>query len=183
MSADFTAIIGFEKERVDIQAFYKDLVRGIGFQSLYDCIRELKKLNPQSKWGDAWSFEDKDGCIEISGMGGISFVFSEHCCMIQHYLHWISFILDDVGINYQSRLRDICCEIATYFRSTFAIYFPDSASKSSLIQDLFYDGENIDQIKVWLKSECGEPVSLIRYLYDDECHDFLKKGYFVDHFH
>lgn len=31
MSADFTAIIGFEKERVDIQAFYKDLVRDVGF--------------------------------------------------------------------------------------------------------------------------------------------------------
>jgi hypothetical protein len=184
MGMDFTCYIGHNLNQNDLILMSQQLNSG-NFKYISAFIEELLKYNPDDvdkKWDVNW--DNIGGTSRLNGPCGLSFTFSEHVCMMEHYTRWLTFILNDLEVNFRGHFRNIAYELSRYFESLFAIYVPDNAAKESAIMDFIWDDENrsIDYIKEWLKTNCGDPKHKIEDIYRD-CGGYWKSdGYFIDYF-
>lgn len=182
MGADFVAILGYKQEENAIVTFFEKIKKYEGFEMLKGFIHSLESEFPETDWGQKWYIDEQDNYIEIGGRGGFTFYFSERCCMVNHHIRWLTFILDDVGMNTQTNLRKIMNEVAKCLGVNLAIYIPDSAYSSSRVQDLFYDGKELNDILTWLEYNCGDPVNHISEMYNESLKRIVSTGYYIDSF-
>ncbi|MBW7473604.1 hypothetical protein K0T92_02445 [Paenibacillus oenotherae] len=184
MGMNFTCYIGHKLNGNDLSRMSNALNSG-NFKSVSAFIEEILPYNPEDvnkKWKT--EFDSIGGTVCLNGPCGLSFTFSEHVCMIDHYTRWITFILNDLEVNFRAHFRNIAYELSRYFESSFSIYVPDNATKESAILDFIWDDENrsIDYIKDWLLTKCGDPKLNIEDIYKD-CGDYWESdGYFIDYF-
>ncbi|ULO05367.1 hypothetical protein H1230_19980 [Paenibacillus sp. 19GGS1-52] len=180
MGIDFTAFLGHELNRDEIQI----LCHALNSRSLNhvdEFITLLLPHNPKDK-GKPWTVhEGIGGTVEINGPCGVQFTFSEKVCYFHHYIRWRSFLLDE---KLQLYLKKVTFDLASYFKSTFAIYVPDSGSKESGILDFIWEDENkdVDYIMKWLLERCGTPKEKIIDIYKEYEDYWDSEGYYIDYF-
>ncbi|MFB9324537.1 hypothetical protein ACFFSY_01110 [Paenibacillus aurantiacus] len=139
MGVNFTATFQHSLDFKSIQLFKDELVKGDRFPKMVQCISEVNKHNPHliRDWSinreriiESMNFSPFDPVIigaeeyiEVSGPGGLDFVFNKSICEFNPCFRWYRF-LDNPDL--QLELRSICKEIADYFGFNFSIYIGDS---------------------------------------------------------
>ncbi|OWR27270.1 hypothetical protein CDO73_23810 [Saccharibacillus sp. O23] len=182
MGMDFTAYIGHSLTKYEIDKMCFDLNNN-QLSHVDKFIKELRKVNSNDKQ-ETWSIrvDEFGGTLELSGPYHLEFTFSEKVCMVSHYTRWITFLINDLEIDFQTHLRNISIELMEYFDAPYAIYCPDSAARESGIMDFLWEDENrdIDYIKEWLLRNCGEPKNTIKEIYKelDDC--WKSDGYYIE---
>ncbi|MDQ0059994.1 hypothetical protein [Paenibacillus harenae] len=184
MGMDFCAYLGHSLDLSGIKNLCNDLNNNaLKFTASF--IGDLIEFNPNDV-GKEWriQYDSIGGTTELSGPCGLQFTFSEKVCVVSHYTRWLTFLLNDLEIDFQTHLRKVSYEIMSYFNSVFVIYVPDSGAKESGIMDFIWDDENKDiyYIKDWLVRKCGEPKKQIRDIYKDvDDTTWESEGYYIDY--
>jgi hypothetical protein len=191
VGADFSAIIGHTMTNKDLINFCADLnAKGILEMDKYLLILSSNKaLLEQFRWeadlNDLNLIIKNDrfkGELEICGPLGLSLKIFSNTCVIEHYTRWLTFILNDLDIDYRRVLRGICFELVSYFGGNYAIYVPDSQYKSSVALEKVYDGADINEINLLLKRSCGMPADIIEEIFIENDIRISDTGYFIDTF-
>lgn len=192
MGVNFTATFQHSLDYESIQLFKDELVKGDMFPKMVQCISEVNKHNPhlirdwlinRERIIESINFGPFDPVIigdeeyiEVSGPGGLDFIFNKNICEFNPCFRWYSF-LDNPDL--QLELRSICKEIADYFGFNFSIYIGDNYCTL----DYVFEGRDMGYFKTALKRRFGETKGTLNELLvrlDDGIWE--SEGYFIDQF-
>lgn len=184
MGRNFTAYLGHRLKETEIFEMEYHLNSG-ALRSISDFIDLLLPYNSDEKQV-VWKAykDDVGGTVVLDGPCGITLTFSKHVCRLGHYTRWITFLLNDLEIDFRNSLRNICRELSEYLKSTFALYVPDSGAKESAIMDFMWGDENkpIEYMREWLLDRCGPPADNIEAIYKEFEDHIETDGYYIDEF-
>lgn len=177
MGADFSAIFSHRLNDGSVFKFCDDLNEYSLFPNLKSYLLNLAGETDESI--TTWQVKRGSNLWRIYGPNGFCIIVGKKTCQLQHYIKWLSFVLNDLEINIQSNLHEICIELARYLKSEQIIYVPEGMLTASGAGDFVYTGEDVNSILTWLNSKCGKPTSNIHEIFDVNNDQLNPCGYYI----
>jgi hypothetical protein len=133
----------------------------------------MRGIAPEHLWAEG---ED----VHLAGPAGFRLYVSRHACEVVHPTRWSVFLRQP---RVRSALRPVFAELARLLGSPVAIYLPDSSFGPAGADDLVAEGQSIEQVVDWLRTNWGPPASTIGAIYQEiALGGWTGEGYFVDTF-
>jgi hypothetical protein len=107
MGMNFHAYLSHSLNQNDLINFCNEL-KSKNHKLIRSFIDELLPYNSKDL-NKEWRlrFDEFDGTFELDGPCGLDFTFSEKVCMVSHYTRWITFLINDLELDFQKHLRNI----------------------------------------------------------------------------
>ncbi|MEK3885835.1 hypothetical protein [Paenibacillus sp. PL2-23] len=166
MGVNFTALFDYSINKAMLQSLPLILNDKSNFQYLFNAANSLDDVLIENwEWPQdnvrhrsiEKEFED-EGFVSIAGPGGIVLYIGNHLCELSSAIRWRTFLSEQI---IQEKIIKISLEFSKIFG--LPLYAPDYFCLSSFL----FDGDNMDDVKQYLKRTYGDPANTINEMWDD----------------
>lgn len=182
MSVNFTALFGHsfdQQELSNIEGFLnRSWVKPNSFLPILDGYPTAGEWKWESRYGISVADDIRQhGVARFFGPECFLGYLGRSLFSIRHLAKWHTFATD-YEIN--SKLRNVCLELAASLHSPCVIYLPDSGWILSNAHDFTYEDVKLSAVIDWLSVNCGPPAESIQSIYPNDFDPNCGNGYFIE---